>query len=198
MGGKDKESKKDRQAAKEAEESDRKRQAEEDAKWSSNDKKDKKKSEKESQELDRKLQQAQKALEKKRLEEEDAAAMSAATKKKEPERLTRAQVEENLRKMQGDAKGKGKDKKVAVQQFDEVNVNHIQEEDVATGLDDALKLLGANGLAETPKLATAHREFEDRQIVLLKQQLPGLKLSQYKEMAWKLWLKSPENPNNQK
>jgi len=29
--------------------------------------------------------------------------------------------------MQGDAKGKGKDKKVAVQQFDEVNVNHIQE-----------------------------------------------------------------------
>ena len=30
----------------------------------------------------------------------------------------------------------------------------------------------------------------------LKEDYPGLKRTQLKEKTWKLWLKSPENPNN--
>eukprot|EP00667_Euglena_gracilis_P023699 EG_transcript_26889 len=200
MGGKEKESKKDRKAAKDAEESERRKQVEEDAKWAPSDKKDKKKAEKESQEVDRKLQQEQKALEKKRLmEEEEEALKSVKSKNAAPERLTRAQIEENMRKMQAETnKGKGKDKKVAVQAFDEVNENRLKDEDSATGVEEALRLMAAAGVTDAPKLAAAHKEFEARQLPILKQQCPGLKMSQYKEMAWKLWQKSPENPLNNK
>lgn len=39
--------------------------------------------------------------------------------------------------------------------------------------------------------------FEERMLPRLKQENPTLRLSQLKEMLWKLWQKSPENPFNQ-
>ena len=41
-----------------------------------------------------------------------------------------------------------------------------------------------------------YREFEDRMLIALKEDHPGLKLSQYKERIFKAWEKSPENPAN--
>ena len=46
-------------------------------------------------------------------------------------------------------------------------------------------------------LKAAHAAFEEREIARLKDENPGLKLSQYKERAFKAWEKSPENPANQ-
>lgn len=35
---------------------------------------------------------------------------------------------------------------------------------------------------------------QERQLPLLKEEKPGLKLMQYKDLMWKAWQKSPENP----
>ena len=42
----------------------------------------------------------------------------------------------------------------------------------------------------------AHLAFEDRVLPQLKDEFPGLKMSQYKDKCFKLWEKSPENPKN--
>mmetsp|Transcript_50586 Transcript_50586/g.90358 ORF Transcript_50586/g.90358 Transcript_50586/m.90358 type:complete len:200 (-) Transcript_50586:1319-1918(-) len=198
MGGKDRESKKDRAGKAQAEKEAHARKAAEDASWEASDKKDKKKAGKAESEADRKAAQQAKALAKKQAEEEDNAALASmkGAKKKDEGRLTRAQIEANLAAEKRPATA-GKNKNVQAQKFDTVNTNRLIDEDSATGLDDALKLMSTTGKAEEVKRATAHKEFEERMIPQLKAQSPGLKLSQYKEMAWKIWQKSPENPANQ-
>jgi hypothetical protein len=39
--------------------------------------------------------------------------------------------------------------------------------------------------------------FEEAELPKLKEEKPGLTLNQYKDMIWKLWKKSPDNPLNQ-
>jgi hypothetical protein len=191
------ESKKDRKKAAEAEAEARRLQAEEDASWEPDNKKDKKAKNKQSQGEDRKAQQAQKALDKKRLEEEEAESLKNIKGKGGPsDRLTRAQIEENMRKMEAKS-GKNKGN-VQVQRFDTVNTNRLMDADSATGVDDALKLMASMNTDDNANLKEAHKAFEERMIPALKEQSPGLKMSQYKDMCWKLWQKSPENPMNNK
>jgi hypothetical protein len=38
--------------------------------------------------------------------------------------------------------------------------------------------------------------YEERMLPVLKEDLPGLKLSQYKERIFEMWKKAPENPMN--
>lgn len=42
----------------------------------------------------------------------------------------------------------------------------------------------------------AFKKFYERELGELKEDKPGLKLSQYKDIIFKRWLKSPENPMN--
>lgn len=44
------------------------------------------------------------------------------------------------------------------------------------------------------RMKAAYSAYEEREVARLKQEKPGLKLSQYKEQAFKAWQKSPENP----
>lgn len=39
--------------------------------------------------------------------------------------------------------------------------------------------------------------FEEAELPKLKEEKPGLTHNQYKDMIWKLWKKSPDNPLNQ-
>eukprot|EP00536_Pseudo-nitzschia_multiseries_P009044 jgi/Psemu1/306262/fgenesh1_kg.245_\ len=41
------------------------------------------------------------------------------------------------------------------------------------------------------------KAYEERMMPEVKQDYPGLKLSQYKEKIFQMWKKSPENPANQ-
>jgi hypothetical protein len=41
-------------------------------------------------------------------------------------------------------------------------------------------------------------QYHERELPDLKLQKPGLKGPQYKDIIWKKWLRSPENPLNQK
>lgn len=46
------------------------------------------------------------------------------------------------------------------------------------------------------RMKAAWKEYEEAMVPQVKQEKPGLKMSQYREMVWKLWQKAPENPMN--
>ncbi|XP_072956787.1 uncharacterized protein [Typha angustifolia] len=47
------------------------------------------------------------------------------------------------------------------------------------------------------RLKATFKAFEEAELPKLKEEKPGLTLNQYKDMVWKLWKKSPDNPLNQ-
>jgi hypothetical protein len=46
-------------------------------------------------------------------------------------------------------------------------------------------------------LQALYNAYYERQLPIMKEDLPGLKLSQYKDRIFEAWKKSPENPANQ-
>lgn len=48
------------------------------------------------------------------------------------------------------------------------------------------------------RLKAAYKKYEDVNLPILKQENPNMKLSQLKQMLWKDWQKSPDNPLNQR
>ncbi|KAK3015163.1 hypothetical protein RJ639_005309 [Escallonia herrerae] len=47
------------------------------------------------------------------------------------------------------------------------------------------------------RLKASFKAFEEAELARLKEEKPGLTHTQYKDMIWKLWKKSPDNPLNQ-
>jgi len=88
------------------------------------------------------------------------------------------------------------------------NVNRVllqEEQDELDGkaiharsVDQALEKLGQKVVPvdkhPEKRLKAAYLEYETRELPILKEENPGLKHSQLKEMLWKQWQKSPENP----
>lgn len=74
----------------------------------------------------------------------------------------------------------------------------LDEEYIASGIDSALQGLGisADG-AKGPSNKALYKAFEERMMPVMKDDFPGLKLSQYKDKIFQAWKKSPENPANQ-
>lgn len=78
----------------------------------------------------------------------------------------------------------------------DLNVKSMQES--ASGLDSALEKLNISAGGEEIKSRKAlYMAFEERTMPSIKEEYPGLRLTQYKEKIFNLWKKSPENPENQ-
>lgn len=65
----------------------------------------------------------------------------------------------------------------------------------ASGIDAALDALHLKGTTPA-KTKALYSEFEAKMLPIVKEEQPGLRLSQYKERVFALWKKSPENPAN--
>lgn len=113
-------------------------------------------------------------------------------------KLTQAEVAANLEA----------DKAAAAKQKDgdgdymgklEENTNSLDAIN-ASSLDDALAALDAanDTKVDKVKLRAAWEAFETAELPRVKEEKPGLKLQQYKEMVWKAWQKSPQNPLRQR
>lgn len=61
----------------------------------------------------------------------------------------------------------------------------------ATGINDALDILNEK------KSTITYNEFYEKKLIMLKCEIPGLRLSQYEEKIHKMWKNSFENPVNQ-
>lgn len=76
-----------------------------------------------------------------------------------------------------------------------------EAKDEARSLDAALDLLsvGDKDLDRHPerRAKAAYKAFEEATMPQLREDFPGLKLSQYKQRLSEMWRKSPENPLNQ-
>jgi Coiled-coil domain-containing protein 124 /Oxs1 len=83
----------------------------------------------------------------------------------------------------------------------EENTNHLMADvEVASNIDQAISVLKVSESEDDrhpeKRMKAAFTAYEDTEIPILKAQNPSLKLSQLKQMVFKNWQKSPENPLN--
>lgn len=67
-----------------------------------------------------------------------------------------------------------------------------------SSVDQALKTMALDGVEKPASLKAAYKAYAAENMPQIKDNFPGLKLSQYKEKLWNQWQKAPENPLNQK
>merc|ERR1719189_3560991 len=87
-----------------------------------------------------------------------------------------------------------KKSEVVAQPKIEQNTNRQADVGEATGIDAALDALGAG---EEKKSKMTYKEFEAQVLPDIQADNPGLKMSQAKDKAFKMWERAPENPKNQ-
>jgi len=155
---------------------------------------------------------------KKDLEEEKKAERAA--KKAEREALEARENAEldKMKKVKPPPALRGEEKKVA--KLEEKNEEISRERSVevyeARGIDAALDLMtlatssSSTGLAAGSvsssdalerhperRMKAAYTQYEERELPIIKAENPTLRFTQLKEIVWKNWQKSPENPMNQ-
>ncbi|XP_063980594.1 coiled-coil domain-containing protein 124 [Diachasmimorpha longicaudata] len=183
-------------AAKEAEHS-RKAQEAEDKAWEDDDKQIQKKKQKQ-EELERKrLQQLEKKAEAKALLEQELATIKIGGKQSAA-KISRAEIMSATEKRNQVAMKKKEEEKPI-----EENLNRIVlEGETAHGIDEALSILSVKDpeIDRHPekRVRAAYLSFEERMMPIIKDQNPTLRLSQLKQILKKEWMKSPDNPLNQR
>ena len=127
----------------------------------------------------------QKAAEKEK-KEKQAAAHAAAAAAKPKEELDPLMANTQSMMINDELVGRG------------ANKARMQEEG-ASGIDEALSILNVGGDGVTLRSAKAlYNKFEETMMPVVKEENPGLRMTQYKEKIWTMWKRSPENPANQK
>eukprot|EP00959_Pyramimonas_sp_CCMP1952_P448094 9382868-Pyramimonas_sp.AAC.3 len=91
--------------------------------------------------------------------------------------------------------------------LDKKNVNREDTDVDASGIDDAVSALervsmlspdaGDEDMHPERRRKAAYMAYEERMLKELKEDKPGLKIQQYKDMIFKSWKKAPDNPMNQ-
>lgn len=86
----------------------------------------------------------------------------------------------------------------------EENLNRLMAETtIATTVDEAIAVLRVAGDEDGDKhpekrLKAAYKAFETANLGRIKAENPSMRLSQWKQLLWREWGKSPENPLNQR
>jgi hypothetical protein len=135
------------------------------------------------------------------------ALVGAADKKTKAKKLAEKQKKERLEK---EAKARAEKAQQEAAALDPLlqNTNamlegaagregNLQAMEGASGLDGALETLNISGGMEVKSHRALHMAFEERMLPIMKEDYPGLRLTQYKEKIFALWKKSSENPHNQ-
>lgn len=176
--------------------------AAEDAAWAETDKGNLKKAARAADaaaKADAKLAAKAELKEMEKAEEEANTSMKGANKKAGGYgKVTQAEIarRQALMAVAAKANPKKQTKKTEVvpQPKLEANTNRIEEVVDVSGIDAALSALDVGG---EKKSKMTYAEFEARELENIKQENPGLKMSQAKERCFKMWERSPENPKNQ-
>ncbi|KAJ8277412.1 hypothetical protein GJAV_G00074890 [Gymnothorax javanicus] len=181
----------------------RRKQEQEDALWEENDKHVLKKEQRKDDREKKRLEALERKKENQRLlEEEDAKLKGKAAKEPSGGKVTRAQIEDILQNEQRQQRPEPK-----VTHLDtplEENVNRIVPEEGsidARTIEDAIAALStADDMERHPerRMKAAFAAFEEQNMPRLKMENPNMRLSQLKQLLKKEWMKSPENPFNQR
>nr|XP_043627709.1 coiled-coil domain-containing protein 124 [Erigeron canadensis] len=118
-------------------------------------------------------------------------------KRREEEQAQMAKkAEEEKRKLSRTAKEEEYEKIVLVE-----NTNRDDSIIEARSVEEAIAKMSVSDALPADKhpekrLKASFKAFEEAELPLLKAEKPGLTHTQYKDMIWKLWKKSPDNPLN--
>lgn len=183
-------------AAKEAETTRKAMEAEEKA-WQDDDKQMLKKKQRQEEQEKKRQQQLEKKAEAKALLEQEMATIKVGGKQPAA-KITRAEIVVATEKRSQAAMKKKEDEKPI-----EENLNRLTiEGETAHGIDEALTILSTKEpeIDRHPekRVKAAYASFEERMMPIIKEQNPTLRLSQLKQLLKKEWMKSTENPLNQK
>ncbi|XP_020864644.1 coiled-coil domain-containing protein 124 isoform X3 [Phascolarctos cinereus] len=187
---------------------DAKRQQElEDAYWKDDDKHVMRKEQRKEEKEKRRLEQLERKKELQRLlEEEDSKLKGKSPKPLTPGKVTRAQIEETLRRDQQQKENEETvDKpKSHLEVPLEENVNRRVPEEgsvEARTIEDAIAVLSVNDDSDRHperRMKAAFTAFEELHLPRLKKENPNMRLSQLKQLLKKEWMRSPDNPMNQR
>ncbi|XP_056646238.1 coiled-coil domain-containing protein 124-like [Diorhabda sublineata] len=174
----------------------------EDAYWKDDDKQiQKKQQKKEAEEKKRQETLKKKAEAKALLEKETNEIVKKSSKPPPAVKVTRAQI--NARTAAVKSKTENTENKIETHLeaplVENVNRLVIDGEEART-VDEAISLLGnKDDIDKHPekRMKAAYLAYEEKRLRELKEENPTLRLSQLKQMIFKEWQKSPENPLNQ-
>ncbi|KEG00947.1 conserved protein, unknown function [Plasmodium vinckei vinckei] len=141
--------------------------------------------------------------------EEEKALKTNKESKSTNTKITQAQILQRLieekKKEMKDEKKKAGNTNVHEMELED-NINHIIRDEMnnydecinATGIDNIINSLGNVPFEKTKKVKAAYKKYEEENLPLVKEEYKNLKLSQYKQILWKKFKKSADNPMNQK
>ncbi|XP_054458472.1 coiled-coil domain-containing protein 124 [Anoplopoma fimbria] len=185
----------------------RKKQQEEDALWQETDKLVLKKGQRKDEKEKKRLELLERKKENQRLLDEETSTIKGRAQREAGPggKVTRAQIEDVLQnELQQQQELKPKEKSHLETPLEE-NVNRIIPDEgtvEARSVEDAIAVLstGPEDLDHHPerRMKAAFAAFEEANMPRLKQENPNMRLSQLKQQLKKEWMKSPENPLNQR
>lgn len=190
----------------------RKKKEEEDALWQETDKHVLKKEQRKDDKEKKRVELLERKKENQRLLDEENARVKSRSQKEMADggKVTRAQIEETLQKEQEQQQQQQQQplepkEKSHLETPLEENVNRIIPEEgtmEARTIEDAISVLstGPEDLDRHPerRMKAAFAAFEEVNMPRLKKENPNMRLSQLKQQLKKEWVKSPENPLNQR
>ncbi|XP_008822795.1 coiled-coil domain-containing protein 124 [Nannospalax galili] len=177
----------------------------EDAYWKDDDKHVMRKEQRKEEKEKRRLEQLERKKETQRLLEEEDSKLKGgkAPRVAAHSKVTRAQIEDSLRRDQQHREEPEKAKSHLEVPLEENLNRRLQEEGSveARSIEDAIAVLSVAEEADRHperRMRAAFTAFEEVQLPRLKQENPNMRLSQLKQLLKKEWLRSPDNPMNQR
>lgn len=171
-------------------------------KWEDDDKSLAKKLERKQEEERKKAELLKKKADAKALLEEEENAIKTTAKIPQT-KLTQAQIQKEVEQRNKNIENFNNPPKPVVPKIlpMEENVNHLMADvHVASSVDQAISVLKVSESEEDrhpeKRMKAAFKAYEDSEMPIIKAQNPSLKLSQLKQLIFKNWQKSPENPLN--
>lgn len=173
----------------------------------------------------KKADQLRKKAEAKALLDAEMAAMKKIAKPAAAPKITRAQIDaDNLKREKNVASEKVVRNVSVVEDLPPLEENYnrlMADTTIASNVDEAIAALRYTSvilhtttcnnnfhisfsvsdkdsdLHPEKRLKAAYKEFETQNLPRIKTENPSLRLSQWKQILWKEWTKSPQNPLNQ-
>lgn len=122
----------------------------------------------------------------------------AAELKRKKEEEARKKRDEEKRKREAEAEKAG----IVLDHGDKMMVENTNKDDSdaleASNITEALSVLSTTPEADDPhperRQKALHKAFVEKMLPIVKQESPGLRLTQYQERIFEMWKTSPENP----
>lgn len=207
-----------RKSAAETEKKDRETREKEEQYWREAESSKPRAAKKREEEADKKAEAAARRAEVRRLAELEEKELEKMIKKPDKKanrvsipvpKVTEAELRKRREEEQAMAQKKAEEAKkrtAGEEEYERVvlvsNTNRDDSIIEASTLDEAIAQMSIDNNLPPDRhperrLKASFKAFEEAELPKLKQEKPGLTYTQYKDMIWKLWKKSPDNPLNQ-